>query len=112
VLLRAVLDREDDFLVVGEARDGYECLDVVTASLPDLLLLDLEMPVMDGLEALALLSARMSRETVVVMLCDQLSIDAERDALRLGAAAMMQKPVGFGELLAVLRTTLRDHGSA
>ena len=50
--LRVLLSREEDFDVVGEASDGREVLDRLQESDPDILLLDLDMPRMDGLNVL------------------------------------------------------------
>jgi DNA-binding NarL/FixJ family response regulator len=50
--LAAILNTQPDFLVVGEASDGQEVIRVVRSLQPDVVLLDLEMPVMDGVEAL------------------------------------------------------------
>jgi len=50
--LRKLLSLEDDFDVVGEARDGNEVLEIVRQGEPDVLLLDLRMPGMDGLTVL------------------------------------------------------------
>ena len=52
LLLRYVLDRDGGFEIVGEAADGRQAVDLAAADCPDLVLLDLAMPVMDGLEAI------------------------------------------------------------
>ncbi len=49
--LRILLNTMDDYQVVGEASNGKQFLDLLTADLPDLVLLDINMPVMDGIEA-------------------------------------------------------------
>jgi DNA-binding NarL/FixJ family response regulator len=51
-LLRVLIELDDRMLVVGEARDGREALELVEAQRPDLLLLDLSMPELDGLQVL------------------------------------------------------------
>src|SRR6202051_3993932 len=50
--LRKLLTLEEDFRVIGEARDGKECLEMLEELQPDILLLDLKMPGLDGLTAL------------------------------------------------------------
>src|SRR3954471_18420955 len=66
-LLRMTLERAGTFTVVGEARNGGEGVDAVAAQQPDVALLDILMPDMDGREALPLIRARCP-QTVIVML--------------------------------------------
>ena len=54
-LARAVLEEEGDMEVVGEAGDGREAIDVITRLQPDVVVLDLSMPELDGLEAIPLI---------------------------------------------------------
>ncbi|MET0911281.1 MAG: response regulator transcription factor, partial [Ilumatobacteraceae bacterium] len=49
--LRALLDAEDDLSVVGEAGDGAQAVDVVRREHPDVVVMDIRMPILDGLEA-------------------------------------------------------------
>ena len=56
-LLTILLDVEDDFEVVGAAADGAQAIDMAVRLKPDIVLLDLAMPVMDGLQALPHLRA-------------------------------------------------------
>ena len=81
--LKALLSRQPDFEIVGEASDGLEGVKLAEQLKPDLVLLDLDMPVMNGTEALAQMLAA-NRELPVVMLT--VSEDAEdlKDAFVLG----------------------------
>ena len=65
--LKALLSRQQDFEIVGEAADGLEGVKLVEQVRPDLVLLDLDMPVMNGHEALAQILGA-NPEQVVVML--------------------------------------------
>jgi two-component system, NarL family, nitrate/nitrite response regulator NarL len=65
--LRKLLSLEDDFEVVGEARDGTEVLDLVRDKDPDVLLLDLRMPGLDGLSVLQNLKNSGSRSKVIIL---------------------------------------------
>jgi YesN/AraC family two-component response regulator len=50
---RALLDAEDDIEVVAEAADGHQAVECATAQVPDVALIDVQMPVLDGIEATA-----------------------------------------------------------
>jgi DNA-binding NarL/FixJ family response regulator len=101
LLIRLQLSADDRFNVVGEAGDGVEALEQVDAKDPDLLLLDLAMPRMDGLEVLERLQAREERPPVVVFsgFASQTMIDR---ALALGATAYIDKGRDIAEIPAVL----------
>lgn len=65
--LAALLDIETDLEVVGQARDGREALDVVVSKSPDVLLTDIEMPGMTGLEVAAEISRRRLPTRVIIL---------------------------------------------
>jgi len=65
--LRKLLMLEEDFLVVAEARDGKEVLEVLDEHQPDILLLDLKMPGLDGLTALQKLQNSRTKTKVIVL---------------------------------------------
>ena len=90
MLVRIQLELDGRFLVVGEASDGVEALDVIGKERPDLVVLDLAMPVMDGLEVLRELHTRGWERPVVVFsgFGSQAMID---QALALGAADYIKK---------------------
>ncbi|MEY2432467.1 MAG: hypothetical protein QOC92_2192 [Acidimicrobiaceae bacterium] len=101
MLIRLQLSRDGRFDIVGEAGDGQQALDVIDARHPDLLLLDLAMPHMDGLEVLACLQARECRPPVVVFsgFASQTMIDR---AMSLGAVAYIDKGRDLDEIAAIL----------
>ena len=90
--LKALLSRQPDFEIVGEASDGLEGVKLAEQLKPDLVLLDLDMPVMSGTEALAQMLAA-NRELPVVMLT--VSEDAEdlKEAFVLGARGYLVKNI-------------------
>lgn len=89
-LLRLVLSRQEDFEVVAEAADGSEAVDMARLHRPDVVLLDLAMPVMDGLEAIPGVRAAVPDCKIVVLSgfnADQM----EAEALGAGADAYLEK---------------------
>ena len=100
--LKALLSRQDDFEVVGEASDGLEGVKLAEQLKPDLVLLDLDMPVMNGTEALAQM-LEMNRQLPVVMLT--VSEDAEdlKEAFVLGARGYLVKNIDADYLVNSIR---------
>jgi DNA-binding NarL/FixJ family response regulator len=98
LLLRVAMERRDDVDLVGEAANGLEAIDLVAALHPDLLVLDLAMPVMDGLSALPRL-ADVAPETRVVILSAMPVERFEAYALAAGAAAFVEKSTSIDYLV-------------
>lgn len=67
LLVRLTLERSGHFAVVGEAGNGHEAVEAVRSSAPDLVLLDISMPLMDGFEALPLIRATAPSARVVML---------------------------------------------
>ena len=88
--IRLILSTDKKFEVVGQAADGQEALDVCARLKPDILLLDVDMPRMSGLETLQNLSSRHSDVKVVVLTA---SINNRQivEALQLGARGVIRK---------------------
>src|SRR4051812_34981069 len=105
------LERAGTFTVVGEAGSGREGIDVVAAQRPDVALLDILMPEMDGLEALPLIRARCP-ETVVVMLSSVGSSEATMRAVANGADGYIQKGRPMAELLAQIQVLVAKRAVA
>ncbi|MFI0423263.1 response regulator [Spongiactinospora sp. 9N601] len=96
------LGLQDDIEVVGEAGDGAEAVEIVAVRAPDVLLLDLRMPVLDGLGALELLAERGLAVRVLVLT----SVSDRADvapAMRAGAAGFLYKDVDPGSLVQAIR---------
>lgn len=101
-LLRWTLRETRGFHVVGDAFDGIDAIEKATRLKPDLILLDLVMPGMSGLEALPRIRM-LSPESVVVVLSMLQRGEAEEEALRLGAAAFLDKGMSSDELVEALQ---------
>ena len=100
--LKALLSRQPDFEIIGEASDGLEGVKLAEQLKPDLVLLDLDMPIMNGTEALAQMLAG-NRELPVVMLT--VSEDAEdlKEAFVLGARGYLVKNIDADYLVNSVR---------
>jgi two-component system, NarL family, response regulator LiaR len=106
--LRSFLALQDDIEVVGEAGDGEEALEAVRRLGPDVALMDLVMPRMDGIEAIRHIRAE-SPQTRVIVLTSFVDEDKMLPAVRAGAAGYLLKDVEPHELVTAIRTV---HGGA
>ncbi|MDQ4059144.1 MAG: response regulator transcription factor [Actinomycetota bacterium] len=101
MLLRISLKKDTRFKVVGEAADGAEAVQVVDSEKPDVILLDLAMPVMDGLQAIPEIRRR-SPETKIVVLSGFDEAHMAESVRSLGADAYVQKAGSFSGLITTL----------
>ena len=92
MLLAAVLARAEGLTVVGEAGDGAEAVTLAREIQPDIVMLDVAMPVMDGIEALPLILEAAPRARVV-MLTGFATDEFRTKALAAGAAGYLEKGV-------------------
>ena len=104
-LLRNILEREDDFQVVAEAEDGSEALKMIDEVNPDLIIMDVQMPAMGGLDATKLILQRRPEAKVVLVSMTGRRRHYSRMAHEAGAIAFVPK----AELsVNMLRQFLRD----
>jgi DNA-binding NarL/FixJ family response regulator len=94
-LLRLTLELDGRFEVIGEAGDGAEAVRIVSSERPDVVILDLSMPVMDGFEAIPVI-CRSSPETKILVL-SAFDVSTSTTVLSLGADAYMVKGTGIHE---------------
>ncbi len=98
MMMRAVLAdivaADEGFKVVGEAANGADAVERARELDPDLILLDIEMPVMDGIDALKRLSLFSRAKVIIVSSIAQIASPQSVEARRLGAADVVAKPSG------------------
>ncbi|WUV04360.1 response regulator transcription factor [Actinoallomurus sp. NBC_01490] len=105
---RSILDGEDDITVVAEAGDGAEAVRLAERVRPDVVLMDVRMPVLDGLEATRRIAAdaRLSDVRVVILTTFDLD-DYVYTALKVGASGFLVKDTDPVELIHGVRVTAR-----
>jgi DNA-binding NarL/FixJ family response regulator len=107
--LRSLLDVPADIDVVGEASNGEEALAMVAAQAPDVVLMDLRMPVLDGVAATRKLRAIHPRCRVIALTTFD-DDESVFDALRAGAVGYLLKDSPSGRLLEAIRAAARGEG--
>jgi PAS domain S-box-containing protein len=107
LLLRLKLQSLGEFEIVGEAADGEEAVRKAATLKPDLVLLDLAMPRMDGLEALPLILAEAEGVSVIVLSGFDQNTMADK-ALAAGAARYVEKGVAMSDLARVIEEVIRS----
>ena len=101
---RMLLDAEDDIAVVGEADNGAAALDLVRALRPDVVLMDIRMPGVDGLEALRQITGDPALEGVRVLVLTTFELDEYVfEAVRLGASGFLVKHTQPADLVRAVR---------
>jgi DNA-binding NarL/FixJ family response regulator len=101
---RMILEAEDDFEVVGECGDGTQAIDSVKRFSPDVVLMDIRMPEMDGIEATRRIVGGDPETAVKVLMLTTFDLDEYvYDALRAGASGFLLKDVPADQLVAGIR---------
>jgi DNA-binding NarL/FixJ family response regulator len=105
---RALLDAEDDIQVVAEASDGLQALEQAREHLPDVALVDIQMPVVDGIELTRRIAADPTLAGVQVVILTNYGLDEYVfHALRAGAAGFLVKDIQPEDFLHAVRVAAR-----
>jgi DNA-binding NarL/FixJ family response regulator len=101
---RSLLDARDDIEVVGEAASGHEAVSLAKTLVPDVVLTDIRMPELDGLEATRQIAADPRLATVHIVILTTFSLDEYLfDALRYGASGFLLKDIEPADLVTAVR---------
>jgi DNA-binding NarL/FixJ family response regulator len=100
--VRLSLAQQKDMEVVGEASDGYSAVEKIQASVPDIAVIDVEMPGLSGIRAIRILR-RVIPAMKIVVLSTYNKEEYIRDAIQAGADGYVLKRVGIDELIRIIR---------
>lgn len=93
-LIKKIVEADTDLEVVGEAGNGQEALNALPTKAPDIVLLDIEMPVMDGLECLKRLRLQSRAKVIILSSVAQAGSPQAMEARKQGAFEVIAKPSG------------------
>ena len=100
--LAMILDHQEDIVTVGQARDGEEAIRIARELKPDIVLMDIKMPRMNGIQATRIITNELS-QTQVIILTTYDSDDWVFEGIRAGAQAYLLKDAGTDELANAIR---------
>ena len=109
--LQVILERSEEFEVVGLARDGVEAVKAASELSPDLIVMDVMMPKMDGVEACREIMESLP-ETRVIMLTASTEANAVIEAVAAGAAGYLQKVAGMDQVLGMMKSAAAGRGAS
>jgi DNA-binding NarL/FixJ family response regulator len=100
--MRNILEREPDFLIVGEASDSRSAIDMSIQLSPDIILMDLNLPSPGGIETTQRIKRELQPAGIIVLAVNE-DEEALFDAIKAGAAAFILKDVGPDDLVTIIR---------
>ena len=105
--IAALIAEQDDMVIVGEAENGLEAVEKAHALVPDLVVMDVEMPVMDGVEATRLIRDQLPSVKVIMLTVSEAD-DHVFDAIRFGAHGYLLKDLRPEQLYDMIRSVMRN----
>lgn len=106
--LRNLLNAEPDLEVIGEAADGIQVLEMVEQSCPDLILMDISMPNMGGIDVLQQLSSKLPASKVLMLTVHE-DESLLKKAIRAGASGYVVKRAAESELITAIKTVMQGN---
>ena len=103
--MASLIESADNFQLLGQASSGSQAVEMCERLQPDLLLIDLNMPDCDGIEAISRISARRPGAKIIILSGQEREEDADR-GMRAGASAYMLKSAPLDDLMACIHTVL------
>nr|WP_315402002.1 response regulator transcription factor [uncultured Duganella sp.] len=103
--MASLIESDDKFKLLGQASSGTQAVEMCERLQPDLLLIDLNMPDCDGIEAIGRISARRPDAKIIILSGHEREEDADR-GMRAGASAYMLKSAPLNDLMACIHTVL------
>jgi DNA-binding NarL/FixJ family response regulator len=100
--IRNILEKEEDFDIVGEADDSRSAFDIAVETSPDIILMDLSLPPPGGIETTSRIKRELPSSAIIVLAVSE-DEDALFDAIKAGAAAFILKDVGPDDLVTIVR---------
>ena len=109
--LRMLLERHRDWTICGEAEDGIEAVEQAVALKPDVILLDISMPKLDGLMAVPLIRERVPDASIIILTLYQ-SVSMERIAAHAGATVYITKSLLTRDLVPAIESLQAERNSS
>lgn len=106
--IKKLLAFEPDFKVIGSAGTGREGVDMAKEHRPDIIIMDINMPDMDGLQATNHITKAVPMSAVIIMSVQD-DVDYMRRAMLAGARDFLKKPIDMDELYNTIRTVYKNH---
>lgn len=106
--LRSILKTRPEWKVIAEACDGQEAIKKASEMQPEIILLDVGMPILNGIEAAKIIRQKCPRSIIVFVTQDG-DADVRSEAIRVGAAGYVLKANAAHELVDVISTALNHH---
>ena len=106
--IKSMLQEENEYLIVGEASNGKQALNILKDTDIDVVIMDINMPEMNGYEAVKVLRSKLETASIpIMMLTGKSDVESEIKGLDIGADDYMGKPFDSGRLLARVKMLIR-----